>query len=83
VLLVQRDRVQVVGDLGLLVADTLAAHQSREALLVGDLADDGPQAPASCHQTERERDRRLPHAPLAGDEYEPLCEEGRDRPQVM
>ena len=44
-------------------------------ILGGELDDDRPQAGARGEHAERDRDRRLAHATLAGDEDEALVEE--------
>jgi hypothetical protein len=83
---VDRDRVQVVGQLGLLGADALAVKGARDALLARDLADDRPLARPRRGQSQGSRDRRLSDASFAGDEDQPLVEEcghaGRILPQA-
>ena len=69
---VDRDRPQVLRELTSVSAhDPLAPERARDAILLGDLADDRPPARAGGRQTERGGDRRLADAALSGDVQEP------------
>jgi hypothetical protein len=55
-------------------ADLGVVEDPRGVLLRGDLADDRPLAFGGGAQAQRDRDRGLADAPLAGDEYQSLVE---------
>ena len=65
---VDADRPQVLGQLDLLLAPhALAGERARDAVLLGDLADDRAPPALRRRQPERRRDRRLADAALARD----------------
>ncbi|MFN8216178.1 MAG: hypothetical protein U0R71_06230 [Solirubrobacterales bacterium] len=76
---VDRDRPQVLLHLDLVEADLGVVEHARGVLLRGDLADDRPLPLGGGPQAERDRDRRLADAALAGDDHESLVEEVGNR----
>jgi hypothetical protein len=72
---VDRDRPEVLRHLDLVEADLGVMEDAREALLGRDLADDRPLAGGGGGEADRERDRRLADAALAGDDDQPLVEQ--------
>ena len=70
---IDRERVQVLADLRLAVADALAMEDVRHALLLGDLAHDRALAVAGGGHAERGGDRGLADAALAGHEDRAAC----------
>ena len=76
---VDRDRPEVLLHLDLVEADVGVLEHPRGVLLRGDLADDRPLPFRRRPQSQRDRDRRLADAALAGDEDQALVEEFGDR----
>ena len=72
---IDRDRPEVLDHLDLSEADLVALENVRQVLLGSDLAEDRPLAGPRGGQPERERDRGLAHAALAGHDDQPFVEE--------
>ena len=79
VLRVDRDREQARRELDLLEQRAVLLERPLDPLLGGELGDDRAQAAAGGEQPERDRDRRLADAALAGDEDQALVKQAGQR----
>ena len=74
---VDADRPEVLGELDLLLAlHALAGERARDAVLLGDLADDRPAPARRGGEPERRRDGRLADTALARDVQQGALEQG-------